>query len=141
MNISELQEIEKTENVPSIKNEDWGRLFLSRLLTEISENYGGSVYAEENEGEVEFRATIHKEKMFYKGDQYKVLAKYSPFQLNKFVTFINKEIFKLEQSSLCSGILKVKFKDEDEKRMYTIFSRRSGALGDFIQIDQFKSHL
>ena len=141
MTKTEILQLNKTSNLPSFKKDGWDKLLLSRLLTEISVKRGGSIYAESEGDFVEFRVTQQKEKMLNKGSEYKVITKNTPSILNRFITYINKDIFKLSPSSMCAGILEVKFDCEDRSRLYTVYSRRSGAMGDFIQIDQFNEHL
>jgi glutamate-1-semialdehyde aminotransferase len=112
---------------------------LARLLTElaIENHFKGSIYSDDGI----FKISFEQQKILTKTGSVKTVVEYNSSKLNRFISYINRNIFKLKPSSMCCGILRVKFEDEDFERLFAVYSRRSGQLGDFIQIDQFKNHL
>lgn len=140
---TELLELEKTIDLPGQDEQFSPKILLARLLSEIAldEHYTGAVFAEADDNFVEFKVSLHRQYFLTKTGDIKTIARYHISNLTRFVTYINRDLFKLKPASMCSGILRVKFADEEHERLFSVFSRRSGTLGDFIQIDQFKNHL
>lgn len=138
-----ILEICKTKDLPKTSEGSWSKHMVERLLTElaIKEHYTGSVYAESEKNIVEFKVSTGRQKALTKSGNNKTVATFDSRQLTRLITYINGEIFQLKKRSMCCGILKVIFADEQHERLFSIFTRRSGALGDFLQIDQFKNHL
>mgnify|MGYP001614119182 FL=1 len=138
-------ELEKQLDLPAIGREGWEKGLLVRLLTELakSNERTGSVYAEMNNTgtAVEFRATERTERFLTKASTYNTIATYNNSVLNRFVGYVNKTLLSSEYGSMGCGILEAHFKGETHPRRFAIFARRSGRLGDFIQIDQFGEHL
>lgn len=132
-------ELKKIKNVPSSNDFSWSELLLARLLTELAKegHFRGSIFSEDGQ----FKISCEQQKVLTKNDNTKTIVEYNSSKLTRFISYINRDLFKLKPSSMCCGILRVKFEDENFERLFTVYSRRSGQLGDFIQIDQFQNHL
>lgn len=79
--------------------------------------------------------------MLNKRAESRVVAPEQSKYIHEFISYLNREVFQQSHSSMLAGLLEVIFEDEEKPRHFTVYSRRSGALGDFLQIDQFSEHL
>lgn len=140
--INKTIHLSKSKNISNENRQEWGMSLLTRLLTELcNESKGGSIYAENPSEEPGFKLTINKEKVLHKVSPYRVIAPDQSSKVNAFIGFINGVVFEQSPATMAAGVLEVVFDDEETPRRFTVFSRRSSALGDFIQIDQFGGHL
>lgn len=137
MKILEL-ELEKTKNIPKRDSELWGRSMLSRILTEMSnEERKGCVYAEFPSDKEGFYYTPEHESVIIKRKESQLIIPDQSSSVHLFIGYVIRQLFGLKKGWTISGLLGVKFSDEDRQRHFCVFARRSGKLGDFIQIDQF----
>ena len=134
--------LDKTKNLESTDSENWESSLFARVVTELAdeEHYLGSAYAEADSSTFEFKVSKNTERMLSKSLPFVVVAKYQSNLLTKFSMFVIKSVLKANDTTTASGIVKVKFSDEEHERAFFIAARYSGKVGDYVQIDQFFIH-
>jgi hypothetical protein len=115
---------------------------LAFLLTPLAtEARRGSAFGELHGGEIEFCVTLANEAMLTKSLAVVRRRPMAPDTFLKFITYLSTDVLRSTVPTIASGIVPVRFADESEDRLFTLYVRRSGSLGAFFQMDQFPSHL
>ena len=139
-----LLKLSKRTQLPSQEGKYWSKEMLSLILTRLAEcPTRSSAYAEAEmaRGPVQFTVSSVRELTLTKRHEPIVVAEYGTNALNRFVGYLLRDVLQVERGGVGAGVFSVQFIDEPSERVYCLFARRSGALGDCFQIDEIPRHL
>ena len=133
--------LEKSDRVPGYR-EGWPSGLLAYLLTPLAtDSRAGSAFAEWNNPNVELRVTDRTERMLVKSERIVRECLIPTGRFLEFITFLSRDVLRANPATIASGVVHVRFLDENDDRYFTLYVRRSAVLVPFFQMDQFRSHL
>lgn len=139
--IAPVVRLNKSDRVPDYAD-GWPQALLGFLLTPLANRARrGSVFGELSGESVELRVALQSEQVLTKSLPVDRTCALPLGRFLEFVTYLSRDLLGAEPPTLACGIVRVRFEDENDPRLFTAFVRRSGVLGAFFQLDQFPAHL